>query len=182
MRKWVLIGRIRSTHISLYAHWTVLLAALVFVAGAIQSPAYAAVALGSLIVLVIGHEAGHALIANRLGYDVEAIRFSLVHGACEFEAPDTEWDAVLIAWGGVAMQVAIAIPVLLVDAFWRGSLGLFGPVVVILGYYSLVVAAFNLVPAEGLDGKEAWRIIPLLRSRAKARRVAKGAIRRARGR
>jgi len=63
------------------------------------------------------------------------------------------------------------------DAFWHRSLGVFAPVVLILGYGSLIVAVFNLAPARGLDGLKAWRILPLLRSRFAARKVVKSAIR-----
>ena len=51
-----------------------------------------------------------------------------------------------------------------------------GPVVLILGYYSLIAAVFNLLPLEGLDGLLTWRIIPLLRTRLDARRVVRNAL------
>lgn len=38
----------------------------------------------------------------------------MLHGWCEYDAPDDEWHAVLIAWRGVVAQVAIAVPVLLI--------------------------------------------------------------------
>jgi Zn-dependent protease len=41
---------------------------------------------------------------------------------------------------------------------------------VFLGYVNLFMALFNLAPAQGLDGKVAWRIIPLLLERWHGRR------------
>jgi Zn-dependent protease len=76
----------------------------------------------------------------------------------------------------------VAAPLLALDAVWHRSLGLLGPVILILGYYSVLTVIFNLLPIRGLDGTVAWRIIPLMRQRLKARRVVRGALRRGRGR
>src|SRR4029077_12330948 len=94
------------------------------------------------------------------------------------EAPITEWERCVISWGGVAAQLLIAIPLCLLDALWHRPLGPLAPVVLILGYWSLVVAIFNLIPSRGLDGQVAWRIIPLLRKQLSARRVAHEVLRR----
>jgi Zn-dependent protease len=131
----------------------------------------------SLVGLILLHEVGHATVARHLGYATRSIRLGLIHGKCEFDAPPNRWDETLIAWGGVTAQLMIAVPLCLFDAFWRYSLGFFAPVILVLGYWSLVVAVFNLIPTRGLDGWTAWQIIPLLRIRRNARRAARSVIR-----
>ena len=170
----------RRIHAALYVHVSVIIAAVLIGFSAVESPAFAAVTFLSLIGLILLHETGHAVVARRLGYATTAIRFSLVHGRCEHEAPSNPWDETLIAWGGVAAQGLIAIPLCIFDAFWQRSLGLFAPVILILGYWSLIVVVFNLIPARGLDGLKAWRMIPLLRHRYAAWKVVRSALRKTR--
>jgi len=67
----------------------------------------------------------------------------------------------------------VAIPVIAFDSLWPWSLGILGPVVLVLGYYSCVLVILNLVPSRGLDGEVAWRVIPLIRKRLEARRVVR---------
>jgi Zn-dependent protease len=179
MRRWYYIGYLRKSEISLYAHWSVLLAVAILAASTIAAPLYALVSLGSVVALVLIHELGHAFIAHRLGYEVDELRFGLVHGRCSFEAPSTQLEESLIAWGGVAAQLCIAVPLLLLDVFWSGQLGLLGPVVLILGYWSLFTAAFNLLPLRGLDGRLAWHVLPSLKQSWNNHRIVRSAIRRA---
>jgi Zn-dependent protease len=40
----------------------------------------------------------------------------------------------------------------------------------ILGYYSLLVAAFNLIPLRSFDGATAWNLVPELIKRNRNRR------------
>lgn len=75
----------------------------------------------------------NAAAARRLGYDVDAIRVAFFHGRCEHEAPHTESDDVLVAWGGVLAQFAVALPILIVAAaFEEHDLGYAAPAVVFL--------------------------------------------------
>jgi Zn-dependent protease len=154
---------------------------LVLTAGALGSPLYAAVAVFSLLALVLIHELGHAFIAHRLRLEVTAVYFSLIHGRCEYEAPDSEWEAALVAWGGVAAQLVVAIPVLLLDSLWRGDWAVLSPVVLILGYWSLFIAIYNLVPLPGTDGQLAWRVVPMLTQQWRSHRAAGAALRRISG-
>lgn len=109
------------------------------------------------------HEAGHAWVARRLGYGVDAIHVSFLHGYCTHDMPYTEKDHVLIAWGGVGAQLAVAIPILTVATiFDRQDFGYAAPVIAFLGYVNILIALINLTPTEGLDGHIAWRVIPLL--------------------
>ena len=92
-------------------------------------------------------------------------------GRCVHEAPQYEWEAVWIAWGGVIAQLSVAIPILASAAFFRDyDWGYFTPIIIILGYLNIVIAAINLSRDEGMDGRTAWRIIPLLLEQRRARR------------
>ena len=75
------------------------------------------------------------------------------------EAAGCEWDEVRVAWGGVLAQLMIALPLLVISALWRSLPEVFEPVVIVLGYINLLAAAFNLLPAPGLDGALAWRAV-----------------------
>jgi Zn-dependent protease len=178
VQHWFPLGTTRWFGASLYVHLSVIVAAGVLALTAVQSPAFAAASLLSLLALILLHEFGHAAVAHHFGYSVKAIWFGLIHGRCAFEAPLTEWERSLIAWGGVIAQLLVAVPICLLDSLWRRPLGVFGPVVLILGYWSLILAVLNLVPSRGLDGQAAWRIIPLLRAQLAARRMAREALRR----
>ncbi len=144
---------------------------MLIAAAAVKEPIYAAVALSSLAALIFVHEMGHAAIAHRLGYEVHVIRLGLVHGSCEYQRPEYEFDETLIAWGGVAAQLLLAIPFLVADYLMAGNLGYLGPAVLILGYWNLLLIGFNLLPSQGLDGGIAWRVIPLLWEQRKAKRA-----------
>jgi Zn-dependent protease len=168
VRFWYSLGRSRWFGARLHVHLSVILVTAVVALAAVQSPAFAAVTLASFLGVTLLHELGHAAVAHHFGCAVEGIWLAAVHGRCEFQAPETSWERSLIAWGGVAAQLAVALPLLVFDAFWWRSLGILGPVVLILGYYSCVTVILNLLPARGLDGQLAWRIIRLLRQRNEA--------------
>jgi Zn-dependent protease len=182
VKHWFPLGRLRGIGAALYVHVSVLVAAAVLVLAGVQSPQFAAVTLLSLIAVVLVHETGHVVVAQRLGYSVTSIRFSLIHGRCEYDAPRSRWDEALVAWGGVVAQLIIALPLFAFDNVWHHSLGLLAPVVLILGYWSMVLVVLNLIPARGLDGLKAWQIFPLLWKRFETRRIARNAVERLRDR
>jgi Zn-dependent protease len=182
MRYWFSLGRSRWFGATLHVHLSVVILVAIVALAAIESPAFAAVTLLSYIGLIFLHECGHAAVAHYFGYDVKGIWLAAIHGRCEVQAPETEWEHSLIAWGGIAAQLAVAVPIIALDSMWHRPLGIFGPVVLILGYYSCIVVIFNLLPRKDLDGPTAWRIIPLLRKRLEARRVVRKALGRRRGR
>jgi Zn-dependent protease len=84
-----------------------------------------------------------------------------IFGLASFEAPDSRIDRALIAWGGVLAQAMVAVPltVYIMIAGYTPYEPL-NAVLAILGGYSLLVAAFNLLPIRPLDGSKAWDIIP----------------------
>jgi Zn-dependent protease len=158
-------------------HWSVLVVVALLALVSIRSPIYAAVAIASYLGIIVIHEAGHAWVARRLGYGVDAIHVSFLHGYCTHDMPYNETDHVLIAWGGVAAQLVVAIPVLTVATiFDRQDFGYAAPAIAFLGYVNIVIALANLAPAPGFDGRIAWRVVPLLWKR----RTATGSRRRRR--
>jgi len=178
MRYWFPLGRTRWFHAALHVHLSVVVALVVVALSATESPAFAFTTLVSLITLVLLHEFGHAAIAHHFGYRVQSIWFSLVHGRCVVDAPADAWERCLIAWGGVLAQLILAIPLVVLDWSLHPAPWILGPIVLILGYWSLVLVVLNLVPSGSLDGATAWRIIPLLRRRWEAHRIARAAIQR----
>jgi Zn-dependent protease len=179
MKKWVPLRRIRILGARVYVHWSVLLVVALLALMSFKSPIHAAVAILSYLGVTTVHEIGHAIAARRLGYAVEAIHVAVLHGRCVYEAPETELDDVQIAWGGVLAQLAIAAPVLTIArAFPEYDFGYAAPAIVFLGYVNMLLALVNLAPAPGLDGATAWRLIPLLARRWRARRSTKTVVRR----
>jgi membrane-associated protease RseP (regulator of RpoE activity) len=176
MRYWYSLGRSRWFGAKLHVHLSVVIVVVAVALAAIESPAFAAVTLLSFLGLVLLHEWGHGALAHHFDCTVEGIWLAAIHGRCEYQAPETEWERCVIAWGGIAAQLTVAVPLLLLDSLWHRSLGIFAPIVLILGYYSVIVVMFNLLPLKGLDGALAWRIIPLLRKRLEARRVVRSAL------
>jgi Zn-dependent protease len=144
----------------------------------LNSPIYAVLAIGCYFAVLAIHEIGHAWVARRLGYDVLALRIGVIHGQCVLEAPETEWEEVLISWGGVLAQVCVAAGVLIVAKIIDGlEPPYFGLVVVFLGYLNFFVAFINLSPGPGMDGKTAWKIVPMSWQQWRANRAAQRALR-----
>ena len=113
--------------------------------------------------LILLHEAGHAYFARRAGARPIAIRMFLLHGECRYEEPYYAKDDYIIAWGGVLAQLAVAIPLVVLDATMDVTEVYGLPVVVrYLGGMSLLIVAINLLPFPGLDGEKAWRLPKLM--------------------
>lgn len=178
MHEWIRLRRVSVLGAPVWVHWSALLVVGLLLLISITSPIYAVVSIASYLSMITVHEAGHAFVARRLGYSVTGIRIGIIHGWCEHEAPEYESEDVLIAWGGAAAQLCIAIPVLVI-AWAMGSRDLyyFGPVVAFLGYVNLLMALVNLAPAEGFDGQRAWRALPLLFRWWRAKRSTQKALR-----
>ena len=146
-----------------YLHISAVVVAALLGLSAVKSPAFGAIAIASYLSIILVHEVGHAFVANRLGLDVSNIQIGWLHGVCEYQDPGDEWQTILVAWGGVAAQVAVAAIVLAIAAVIPGDdLGYFGPVAIFLGFVNLIVAIINLAPSRELDGGVAWRIVPFV--------------------
>jgi len=154
--------------VDVYIHWTVFLIVAFFILGAIQNPGSTLVGLASYLAMIWIHETGHLIAAHRRGSEVFEIEIYPILGITRFQTPWSRLDHCIIAWGGVIAQAIVAIPLVLwVTVFGFTPFQSLNAMFAILGYFSLCVAAFNLLPVPRLDGAVAWGIVPALIERAK---------------
>jgi membrane-associated protease RseP (regulator of RpoE activity) len=166
LQKLTHIMKIRG--VDVYVHWTVFLIAAFMILGAIQRPALTIVGLICYLSVFLIHETGHLLTAHRRRSEVFSVKLYPIFGITSFESPWTRLDHCIIAWGGVLAQAVIAIPLVLwVKVFGFTPFEPLNAVFAILGFFSLGVALFNLLPIPPLDGATAWGLFPALIERAR---------------
>ena len=112
-----------------------------------------------LLLVVLAHEFGHALVVDRLGGVVREINVLPWGGTCEFGGITSELRVSCVAWGGVLAQMALLGLGQLQLSYAPPAPGTFGDDVL----WSLTLANFvlmlvNLLPVRGLDGALAWRV------------------------
>jgi Zn-dependent protease len=167
MRPSVRLGTISGIPIGL--HWSILvIVGLVTVgisgtvlpaaAAGYAGVAYLAVALlvaVGLLVSIVAHELGHALVARNNGVGCRSISLFALGGVAELESEArTPGAAARIAVAGPAVSVAIgAIGVVLSwTAGLVGASALVVAALLVLGVVNLAMAVFNMLPALPLDG------------------------------
>jgi len=169
--EWIGHRRLRAFGARIYFHWSVFAVAGILLIASLDDPVHAILAIVSYVAIIVIHECGHAWVARRRRYAVDELRIAMFHGRCIHESADYELDDVAIAWGGVLAQFAVAIPMLVIAALTPPEmLGPAAPAVMILGRVNVFLALINLIPANGLDGQKAWRVIPLARDWWRSRR------------
>jgi Zn-dependent protease len=155
------IGQIRG--VDTFIHWSVFLVAAIILAGVLRRPGLTILGLTAYWGVLLIHESGHLIAAQRLGCPVFSIELYPIFGLTRFGNPGTRVDHCLIAWAGVFAQAVVAIPIVIwVAIFGYTPLEPVNMVFVILGFFSLAVAIFNLLPVPPLDGATAWGIFPAL--------------------
>jgi Zn-dependent protease len=158
------IGQIRG--VDTYIHWSVFLIAALILANVVSRPLVTLVGLACYMSVLLIHEVGHLVAAQRLGCRVDSIKLYPIFGVTYFEVPWTTLDHCIIAWGGVLAQSVIAIPLVLwVEVFGYTKITAVNAVFAILGFFSLGIALFNLLPFPPLDGATAWGLLPALWAR-----------------
>ena len=156
--------------VPVYAHWSLLLVGALVVVGALEQPGELLTGWCAYFSVILLHECGHLVLAQRRGYRVVAIELYPILGRVRFAEPWSRYDEAVIAWGGVAAQAVVAAPLVgWVAVFGFSRFPLVNLAVGILGFYSLLVAAVNLIPLPPLDGARAWSLIPELFHRARRR-------------
>lgn len=161
--------------VDVYVHWTVAAFAAAIVAGANRRPSTMIPGVAAYLTLLLLHESGHLFMAWRRGCQPYSMALYPIFGLASFEVPESRLDRALVAWGGVLAQAVVAVPLTLYLAIAG-----FTPsepvnaVLSILGAYSLLVAAFNLLPVRPLDGSRAWDLLPAWREQRKLRRNGAG--------
>jgi len=149
-----------------YIHWSVFVIAALMLANVRSRPGLTLVGLASYLSVILIHEIGHLVAAQRLGCKVTSIKLYPIFGFTEFETPWTRLDHCIIAWSGVLAQAIVAIPLVIwVEVFGFTRNGPINAVFAILGFFSLGIALFNLLPIPPLDGATAWGLLPALWAR-----------------
>ena len=174
MRGFYTLKRIRILGAKLHLHWSIALGSAFLFTGFKDKPLQAVVAICCYYGIIFLHECGHAFFAKKLGYPPRNIYLTAIHGLCEYEHPYYQKEDSVIAWGGVLAQLAVALPLVLLGYFVPTPINPYlGVAIAFFGFYSLVIAALNLLPVRGLDGGLAWRLIPILFREARHRHSAK---------
>jgi len=162
--------------VDVYVHWSVFAISAVMILAAIRQPAMTIVALICYWSVLLLHESGHMIAAQRRGCRVETIELYPIHGRCCFQMPWSRFDHCVIAWGGVLAQAVVALPlVAYLAVFGYTRFEAVNAVLAILGCYSLLVVILNLIPAGRLDGTIAWGLVPEWIKRERSRRARRGA-------
>lgn len=159
---------VRVRRVDVSVHWSVLLIAAVILFSAVRQPMVSLMGLSAYIGVLLIHECGHLIAAQRRGCHVFGIELYPIYGITRFQTPWSRYDHCLIAWGGVLAQLIVAVPLILwVVVFGYTSFDAINAVLAILGFFSLGIALFNLLPLAPLDGSIAWGLIPILFNRAR---------------
>jgi len=162
---------IRVRGVSVYIHWTVFLIAAIILYNAIRRPAAALLGLISYFGVLFIHEWGHVIAARRMRCQAFSVELYPIFGVTKFETPWSRFDHCVIAWAGVVAQAVVAVPIVVyVSIFGYTRFEPVNAVLALLGFFSLGVAVFNLLPVGRLDGSIAWGIIPESVKRFRMRR------------
>lgn len=166
------LGLWRGIPVSL--HWTVLLA-FPWLYLWFRDFLAAFIGAGVFVLLLVAHELGHVWLARWRKVRVESITLYGWHGETALGQVRTRWEEVLIAWGGVAVQLAILAAALAVEPFLRPLSAPFlwvviGPALAVLTQWNIFLILVALLPIGPMDGHAAWGVIRLLRQRIKRRK------------
>jgi len=147
---WFTILRVKG--VPLRAHWSFLVPFVLALGAPTASLCW--------LVIVVGHELGHALLVRRFRGDVLGIDVWLLGGFCRWRGETTKLERSLIAWGGVLVQLVMLAVAELAVAFGPPGGALASEAsAMFIGYNGLIIG-LNLLPFHFLDGGEAWKVIP----------------------
>ena len=153
-----------------YVHWSVFAVSAFILAGVVTHPGLSLLGLACYFSVLMIHEAGHVIAAQRRGSRVLSIQIYPIFGVTRFETPWSRLDHCIIAWGGVIAQAVVFMPLVAwVAIHGYTQIEALNMIFAILGFFSLAVAIFNLLPIRGLDGAMAWRLLPELLAERKRR-------------
>ncbi len=164
MKDTVRIGRIAGVEIGVNWSWVIVLVLIVWTLAAGIFPAdvpglsdgtylvMAVVAAVLFFASLLLHELGHAVRARREGMQIDGITLWLFGGVARFRgmfpSAGTEFR---VAVAGPIVSIVLGLGFLLVAALADLGRAVDGAATW-LGYINLVLAAFNLLPAQPLDG------------------------------
>jgi Zn-dependent protease len=166
-RGWWTIGRLGGAPIRL--HWTLPLGALLM--GRFHFvPGYW---LG-FVLLILLHEAGHALLVLRYRLGLTDISVHGLGGWCRHALSGTPFQASAVAWGGVLAQACLLVVALLVARFVPITSPFMAQLMYAFIDANLWLIGLNLIPIEPLDGAKAWPMLGMLWQRLRRRSPARG--------
>lgn len=112
----------------------------------------------AFILCLLLHEAGHAYTAIALGTPIKGIKLFALGGMAMMEkSPKKAWDEFRIAIAGPIVSVLLWF--ILISPYTFGCTGVWAKLLATLGFYNLIIAVFNMVPAFPLDGGRVFRSI-----------------------
>lgn len=155
LKKFTEVMQIRG--VKVYLHWSVILVGGLILLGAIERPAETLIAWTCYFGVLLIHECGHMVVAQRKNCHVYAIELYPIHGMVRYSQPWSKFDDAVIAWGGVLAQFIVGIPlVIFMTEFGWTRFTALNVAIGVLGYFSVLVAALSLLPIRPLDGSKAW--------------------------
>lgn len=153
---WLQIGKWRGVPIK--AHWSTPIGPILFSRFEWEPGIWVGV-----IVLILLHEVGHAVLARARGMHVTQIRLHMLGGECGYSGWPTPIDTSIIAWGGVLAQGVGALAALAFLTLGPPPTGIFtSGFAYAFTWANLYIAVLNLLPIPGLDGWEAWQLFTRL--------------------
>ena len=108
-----------------------------------------------LLLVVLAHELGHALLIRAVGARVQRIDLLPWGGECAYVGSGSEFHESIIAWGGVLAQFAVMIPAQLVLTYQVPPTPFAADFLWSLSFGSFMLAMFNLLLVPPLDGAKA---------------------------
>jgi hypothetical protein len=159
----------RPFGVALLAHWSLPLGALL--AGGLD---FRPLAWLAFVLLVLIHDAGHALMVRWTGNRAVAWELTGFGGVCRWRGGASPAKRALIAWGGILAQALVALTTWIGTSIFGAPTTPWGATIVsTLIETNLWVMALNLLPIPPLDGAIAWGLFGHLGDswRAAERRV-----------
>jgi Zn-dependent protease len=116
-------------------------------------------ACAGLLLTLLVHELGHALLVWRFHLAVLSIDVHGLGGACRWTGPATDVQRALVAWGGVLAQLLLVTSLELI-ARLNIAVGsaLLAEMLSYMTAINLVIILLNLLPIPPLDGAQAWQL------------------------
>jgi Zn-dependent protease/CBS domain-containing protein len=147
-----------------FTFWLVVIWMIVLAAGGKQSLAGAALFVLGLLLSILLHEAGHAVMARRYGIGTHEIVMLPIGGLARLERQPRAGEEFWVAFAGPLVNFLLGL-VLLGAAWWTGGGVAVGHwleasdsnIVSRLAVANLVLALFNLLPAFPMDGGRVLR-------------------------
>jgi hypothetical protein len=164
---YVKVGSFRGAPIRF--HWSIPFGAVLFTGFRFVPGAW----LG-IVVLILLHELGHAVLVKSRGLSIVSIDVHGLGGVCRYQGDASPKSRAIIAWGGVLAQfLAFVVAFTLVLVLGMPSQWFLAQFVDSFLWSNLMLAAFNLIPIKPLDGGDAWQLPRIWNKQRQHRRTQK---------